>query len=109
MGDNLPTVWDASPHTIAKHAILREYLAAWFPILSRQSAKVQSTHPANTKNEILFIDAFAGPGEYANGEPGSPIIALKGGKRTQRSFPGANSIALCRKGCCKASTLEACA
>jgi three-Cys-motif partner protein len=26
--------------------------------------------------EILYIDGFAGPGEYAGGEAGSPIIAL---------------------------------
>jgi len=27
--------------------------------------------------EILYIDGFAGPGKYAGGEDGSPIIALK--------------------------------
>lgn len=27
-------------------------------------------------SEILYIDGFAGPGEYAGGETGSPIIAL---------------------------------
>ena len=26
---------------------------------------------------VLFIDAFAGPGEYSEGEPGSPVIALR--------------------------------
>lgn len=26
--------------------------------------------------EILYIDGFAGPGQYSKGEPGSPIIAL---------------------------------
>ena len=26
---------------------------------------------------ILFVDGFAGPGEYQGGEPGSPIIALR--------------------------------
>jgi three-Cys-motif partner protein len=26
---------------------------------------------------ILFIDGFAGPGEYEGGEEGSPIIAIK--------------------------------
>ncbi len=26
---------------------------------------------------ILFIDGFAGPGEYSGGEPGSPLIALE--------------------------------
>ena len=69
--DALPTVWDANPHTLVKHAILREYLKRWLPILTRQANKlgVQS-------REILFIDGFAGPGEYKGGEPGSPVIAL---------------------------------
>jgi three-Cys-motif partner protein len=48
----------------AKHSILRRYLEAWFPKL------------AWTKR-VVFIDGFAGPGEYSDGEPGSPIIALQ--------------------------------
>lgn len=32
---------------------------------------------ANAKKGILFIDGFAGPGEYAGGQDGSPILALK--------------------------------
>jgi three-Cys-motif partner protein len=26
---------------------------------------------------MLYIDGFAGPGEYRGGEPGSPIVALE--------------------------------
>lgn len=52
------------PHTEAKHSILRGYLGAWFPKLA-------------WKGRLLFIDGFAGPGEYSKGEPGSPIIALR--------------------------------
>lgn len=59
------TVWELEPHTRAKHEILRRYLQAWMVILS------QGRFP-----EILYIDGFAGPGEYAGGEVGSPIIAL---------------------------------
>lgn len=59
------TVWELEPHTRAKHEILRRYLQAWMVILS------QGRFP-----EILYIDGFAGPGEYAGGETGSPIIAL---------------------------------
>ena len=55
------------PHTVAKHDILRRHLAAWFPILGRGSRS----------NRLLYIDGFAGPGEYASGENGSPIIALE--------------------------------
>lgn len=59
-----PTVWPLAPHTGAKHAILRAYLNAWFPILGSWNGRV------------IFIDGFAGPGEYSEGEPGSPLIAL---------------------------------
>lgn len=59
------TVWELEPHTRAKHEILRRYLQAWMVILS------QGRFP-----EILYVDGFAGPGEYAGGEAGSPIIAL---------------------------------
>ena len=59
------TVWKLEPHTLGKHLILRAYLNAWFPILSKWNQR------------ILFIDAFAGPGEYEEGEDGSPVIALK--------------------------------
>lgn len=58
-------VWKLEPHTKGKHEVLREYLKAWFAILGL------------TQGRILFIDGFAGPGEYADGEEGSPLIALK--------------------------------
>ena len=58
------TVWTLEPHTAAKHSILRRYLQAYFPKLSRWHGRV------------VFIDGFAGPGVYSKGEPGSPIIAL---------------------------------
>ena len=38
---------------------------AWLPIMLYSNERV------------LFIDAFAGPGEYLGGEEGSPVIALK--------------------------------
>jgi three-Cys-motif partner protein len=62
---HLGTVWDLDPHTAAKHMILRRYLQAWLPILSRRHERV------------LYLDGFAGPGIYSEGEPGSPIIALR--------------------------------
>jgi len=57
--------WVLEPHTKAKHEILSYYLGAWFPIL------------ATRHKRILYVDGFAGPGEYVRGEDGSPIIALK--------------------------------
>lgn len=58
------TLWDREAHTEGKHLVLREYLKAWFPILG------------STRGRIIFIDGFAGPGEYSGGEPGSPVIAM---------------------------------
>jgi three-Cys-motif partner protein len=58
------TIWPIKPHTKAKHAILRRYLQAWFPILNSGHSK------------LVYIDGFAGPGEYTGGESGSPIVAL---------------------------------
>jgi hypothetical protein len=60
------TIWDLEPHTAAKHEILRRYIQAWAPILS------QANFP-----HLVFVDGFAGPGRYSEGEEGSPVIALK--------------------------------
>ena len=57
-------IWAIDGHTKGKHLVLRAYLNAWLPILGSWNGR------------ILFIDAFAGPGEYKDGEEGSPIIAL---------------------------------
>ena len=59
------TIWDIEPHTEAKHEILRKYLDAWLPIMTRWNGRV------------LYIDGFAGPGEYTGKKDGSPIIAIK--------------------------------
>ncbi|WP_422473682.1 three-Cys-motif partner protein TcmP [Endozoicomonas sp. ALB032] len=58
------TCWPLDPHTIGKHQVLKSYMHAWLPILSSGFPK------------LMFIDGFAGPGEYECGSPGSPIIAL---------------------------------
>ena len=77
MNDTLPTVWDAEPHTLAKHGILRTYLEAWAAILGN----------SGLGTELLFVDGFAGPGEYVDGEPGSPIVALNAILEHTRPFP----------------------
>ena len=59
------TTWSLEPHTRAKHKLLRFYLEAWFPILS-----------SGNNQHVIFLDGFAGPGIYTEGEPGSPVIAL---------------------------------
>ncbi len=59
------TRWPLDPHTRAKHQILRSYLDAWLPIMAKWNGR------------IVFLDGFAGPGRYAGGEEGSPLIALR--------------------------------
>lgn len=65
MANKIGITWPIPQHTKAKHEILRYYLGAWFPIL------------ASVYRRLLYIDGFAGPGEYKGGEYGSPIIALE--------------------------------
>ena len=59
------TTWPLELHTKGKHLVLEGYMQAWLPIMTRWNGRV------------LFIDAFAGPGEYSGHEPGSPVIALR--------------------------------
>ena len=59
------TTWELDDHTRGKHLVLRSYMDAWLPIILK------------TYHRALFVDGFAGPGEYSGGEPGSPVIALK--------------------------------
>lgn len=59
------THWELKPHTEAKHRILTEYLKMWFPVLGRY------------RGRVVLLDGFAGPGTYAGGEAGSPLLALQ--------------------------------
>lgn len=59
------TRWQIESHTLTKHLILRRYLDAWLPIMAKHN------------RGILFVDGFAGPGRYSEGEEGSPLIALR--------------------------------
>ncbi len=58
-------LWPIKPHTKVKLKILKAYLSAWFPILLSKN------------QEVVYVDGFAGPGQYKGGEDGSPIVALK--------------------------------
>lgn len=59
--------WPIAPHTEAKHQIYSRYLARWFPILLRGK---------NSFKSATYAEGFAGPGIYAGGEPGSPVLAI---------------------------------
>ncbi len=58
------TLWRLEDHTRGKHMVLREYLYPWLAMI------------LSTFERAMFVDAFAGPGEYEDGELGSPVIAL---------------------------------
>lgn len=65
--DETDIIWEISPHTEAKHSILKRYIQAWAPILAQGSRDLR----------LIYIDGFAGPGEYRGGEEGSPVVVLK--------------------------------
>jgi three-Cys-motif partner protein len=67
-------VWDADPHTLAKHRLLQAYLAAWLPTLFHGGY-----------GRVTYAEGFAGPGIYRGTQPGSPVIAL-------RTFLGQRSL-----------------
>ena len=66
-----PTVYKADLHTRAKHDILQEYLRRWSLILSQATAARGSRG-----SRLLYIDGFAGAGEYVGEVPGSPVVAI---------------------------------
>ncbi len=66
MSTSKKDIWHADPHTLAKIAILKNYLRAWFPIVGK-----------SFPGPILYIDGFAGPGYYLNSEEGSPVAAYE--------------------------------
>jgi three-Cys-motif partner protein len=58
--------WEAEPHTLAKHAIYRQYLSKWMPIMVN-----------GFDGDVTYAEGYAGPGVYLGREPGSPVIALR--------------------------------
>lgn len=59
-------VWSADPHTLAKHRVYEQYLSKWMPIMIH-----------SWKGDVTYAEGFSGPGVYTEGEPGSPVIALR--------------------------------
>jgi len=54
------------PHTLLKHTVLRAYLQTW--------ARKMLLRPGATR-ELCIVDACAGAGRDAQGNPGSPVLA----------------------------------
>jgi three-Cys-motif partner protein len=69
-GTNEEVLWDLEPATAAKHRLYQRYLDAWWPILLQPDR-------FGRRQPVTYLDAYAGPGVYAGGEPGSPIFALR--------------------------------
>lgn len=65
-------LWPMEDHTAAKHRLLRAFIDAWLPIMGLQEIRMNRSNPT-----VRIIDGFAGPGRYAGGEPGSPLILLE--------------------------------
>lgn len=67
----MPVLWELEPNTSAKHRLYARYLAAWWPKL------LQSVPGRTSFARVTYLDAFAGPGRYAGGQPGSPLLAIE--------------------------------
>lgn len=67
----MDVLWKLEPATAAKHRLYQRYLDAWWPILLQTSRQTGYARP-----RVTLLDAFAGPGRYEDGEPGSPVFIL---------------------------------
>lgn len=68
--------WVLYPHTERKHRVLSYYLGIWSKILGERFAN------------LVYWDCYAGRGDYSEGEPGSPLLAME---ISQRCFEEGNS------------------
>lgn len=60
-------LWQAKPHTIAKIQLLGAYLKAWLSILGT----------TKSRQRLVYVDGFCGPGKYTNYPKGSPLAAIE--------------------------------
>lgn len=63
-------LWERDDHTSAKHRLLRAFFDRWVSVHANTFAKRKG-------GVVRVFDGFAGPGEYAGGEPGSPLILMR--------------------------------
>ena len=69
-----PVLWRQDDHTAAKHRVLRAYLDGWIAVMAQQSLNAHGYGSGPAR--LLLVDGFGGPGRYAGGEPGSPLLML---------------------------------
>lgn len=67
----MSVLWKLEPATAAKHGLYKRYMDAWWPKLLQPATR------GFLWPRVTYVDAFAGPGRYEDGEEGSPIFVLK--------------------------------
>ena len=79
-------LWEADEHTLAKHQILRAYLEAWIPIMSRWNDRLLYLHVADTPTGLEQPPTVAIPRALADRpEPGA--VFLRGRLRQAHVYP----------------------
>lgn len=71
--DRDPKKWRSRQNTRVKHDILFEYLKGFISVLS-------SGKQGEPLSVLHYVDSCAGRGWYSEGEPGSPIVAMRVGQ-----------------------------
>ncbi|MGE0159005.1 MAG: three-Cys-motif partner protein TcmP [Gemmatimonadales bacterium] len=71
-------------HTLLKHGILRRYLQTW--------ARKLLLPTTRAFDKIWFVDAFAGAGADEQGNPGSPLIAVRIAQEVERDLKSRGMI-----------------
>lgn len=67
----MSVLWPLEPATAAKHRLYRRYLDAWWPKMLQPGPR------GYRRRRVTYVDAFAGPGKYEDGEHGSPVFVLE--------------------------------
>lgn len=66
---------EVGPQAVFKHALFKQYAAQWASRVGKLSA------------DLYLLDGYAGAGEYGDGRPGSPLLALDAiAKQRQRTL-----------------------
>jgi three-Cys-motif partner protein len=79
--DRDPDKWRSRQNTQVKHDILFEYLKGFIPVLS-------SSNRGEPISVLHYVDSRAGRGWYSEGEPGSPIVAMRVGQELHEYLDG---------------------
>lgn len=65
------TLWQLEPATAAKHRLYQRYLDGYW------AKMLQPNGTGKSWPKVTYVDAFAGPGRYLDGEEGSPVFVLR--------------------------------